>query len=96
MAIAVTFDAVAAQAAVREAGAMVGRCYLHYEGYHYQVRDVAADASAGYVRVTYVSIDPGPKQGGKWSRPLSEWSTFVKWPDGITRPRYILAERKTF
>lgn len=38
--------------------------------------------------VEYLSVEHGARQGKKRIRNVDEWNEFVKWPDGVLRPRF--------
>lgn len=72
---------------------MVGGLYIHHDtGNRYVVLSCDGQDSNNDRRqdptVEYMSIEPGPRQGKKRYRRVSEFHESVKWPDGQMRPRF--------
>lgn len=66
-----------------------GKVYVHYKGGKYVVLNVceeSTNARVGTRGVIYVSLTYGRIK----HRDLAEFVEEIQWPDGITRPRFIL------
>ena len=70
--------------------------YKHFKGGEYRLLFEARDASSHGdeekdTMMVYVSLGCGRSEPGTiWIRPQREWNENVKWPDGVTRPRFVL------
>lgn len=71
---------------------LVGVEHVHYKGGRYRVLDIVV-AQSLYLQVVYESLDPGPKQGWRWTRPLAEWSERVTDESGSPVKRFTPASR---
>ena len=60
--------------------------YRHFKGGAYVALTQAKDSRDLGEVVIYASA----KDGGLWVRPMTEWHEPVVWPDGVTRPRFVL------
>ena len=59
--------------------------YKHFKGGRYSVLLTALDSETTQEVVVYVSLDTG----SIWCRPVSMWHEMVRWPDGVSRPRFV-------
>ncbi len=69
----------------------LGKVYTHYKGGRYVPLHMSIESTNvrdGGVYVVYLSLTYGIVH----HRPLEEFIEEIEWPDGITRPRFILEE----
>lgn len=72
-------------------GLLIGRVYKHHKGGTYTVICVGLESTNSRPRlpvVVYVSHERGYIN----MRDLKEWEEVVMWPDGLERPRFVLAD----
>lgn len=70
-----------------------GQTYVHFKGGVYSVLCRAKDAESADPPTDLVvySTPPRPRSTQTtWVRPVSRWVEDVVWPDGVTRPRFVL------
>lgn len=68
------FDAEVAQSIARGLReGLHGRRFRHWKGGEYAICGVDVDEPTGRVRISYVSVTPGPKHGWVWSRTLENF-----------------------
>ncbi len=64
---------------------VAGDVLEHFKGGKYKVIFIAKDAEDEEAVVVYLSL----KHATIWTRKLSRFYETVKWPDGVTRCRFI-------
>ncbi len=72
---------------------MVPGIYRYFEGGMYRMLFTASsvvNASRTKTREEVVIVYVSLETGDIWTRPESDWTTIVKWPDGQSRSRFIL------
>jgi hypothetical protein len=70
---------------------VVGRVYEHFKDGRYLVLFLADDSTnnrKGNKVVVYVSLTYGVVK----TRDISEFLEPVEWPDGVSRPRFVLSD----
>lgn len=63
--------------------------YQHFKGGRYQLLELARHSETEEIYVVYRALYG---EGGLWVRPARMWQEQVSWPDGVTRPRFLLQE----
>lgn len=63
-----------------------GRIIQHFKGGHYRVLFICQDAKTKHESVVYISCSDGQV----WTRLRHEFEELVRWPDGVTRARFIV------
>lgn len=65
-----------------------GATVRHFKGSKMKILHEAVEATTGKDVLVYIHLDTG----AIWTRPTEEFNTQVRWPDGITRSRFIVED----